>query len=313
MNWTPRVTASRSRCSSRCRGRRCPSSSGSRSRERPRRRAAARTTACRRPPIATSASIPRCSIARRTCAVRSNGPSPCACVGRGTAAPRALAPRPGSCATCAARCRRCGRSSAPRRVEALEVLRRGLRVVGVEVQEAAAPADPEHLVPAAVARLTNALMHGFRPGTSPPPVSTPSSMAESVTASARGYDPPGRSGGTGRRAGLKIPCPSGRVGSIPTSGIERKPCARAESASEPRGPRSGRDGNGQQNGQQAHSPGIPASCPASTRLATAWGRSRGGSMHVGRTSGLRLVGIEVMPSRQALLDGFSMSPVISAR
>ena len=36
-------------------------------------------------------------------------------------------------------------------------------------------------------------------------------------------------------------------------------------------------------------------------------------MHVGRTSRLRLVGIEVMPSRQALLDGFSMSPVISAR
>ena len=36
-------------------------------------------------------------------------------------------------------------------------------------------------------------------------------------------------------------------------------------------------------------------------------------MHVGRTSRLlRLVGIEVMP-RQALLDGFSMSPVISAR
>jgi hypothetical protein len=31
----------------------------------------------------------------------------------------------------------------------------------------------------------------------------------------------GRSGGTGRRAGLKIPCPSGRVGSTPTSGIER--------------------------------------------------------------------------------------------
>ena len=31
----------------------------------------------------------------------------------------------------------------------------------------------------------------------------------------------GRSGGTGRRAGLKIPCPSGRVGSTPTSGIAR--------------------------------------------------------------------------------------------
>ena len=33
----------------------------------------------------------------------------------------------------------------------------------------------------------------------------------------------GRSGGTGRRAGLKIPCPSGRVGSTPTSGMEHKP------------------------------------------------------------------------------------------
>ena len=30
----------------------------------------------------------------------------------------------------------------------------------------------------------------------------------------------GRSGGTGRRAGLKIPCPSGRVGSTPTSGMK---------------------------------------------------------------------------------------------
>lgn len=28
-----------------------------------------------------------------------------------------------------------------------------------------------------------------------------------------------RSDGIGRRAGLKIPCPSGRVGSIPTSGM----------------------------------------------------------------------------------------------
>ena len=35
----------------------------------------------------------------------------------------------------------------------------------------------------------------------------------------RRYDPwPSRSGGTGRRAGLKIRCPKGRVGSIPTFG-----------------------------------------------------------------------------------------------
>ena len=40
------------------------------------------------------------------------------------------------------------------------------------------------------------------------------------TACTRRYDRrPSRSGGTGRRAGLKIPCPSGRVGSTPTSGI----------------------------------------------------------------------------------------------
>ena len=32
-----------------------------------------------------------------------------------------------------------------------------------------------------------------------------------------------RSGGTGRRAGLKIPCPPGRVGSTPTSGIGGAP------------------------------------------------------------------------------------------
>ena len=29
---------------------------------------------------------------------------------------------------------------------------------------------------------------------------------------------PSQSGGIGRRAGFKIPCPQGRVGSIPTSG-----------------------------------------------------------------------------------------------
>ena len=31
-----------------------------------------------------------------------------------------------------------------------------------------------------------------------------------------------RSGGIGRRAGLKIPCPSGRVGSTPSSGTNTK-------------------------------------------------------------------------------------------
>ena len=37
----------------------------------------------------------------------------------------------------------------------------------------------------------------------------------------QGYDPrAGRSGGTGRRAGLKIRCPKGRVGSIPTFGTQ---------------------------------------------------------------------------------------------
>ena len=35
---------------------------------------------------------------------------------------------------------------------------------------------------------------------------------------AAGYDEPGRSGGTGRRAGLKIRCPSGRAGSTPAFG-----------------------------------------------------------------------------------------------
>ena len=46
----------------------------------------------------------------------------------------------------------------------------------------------------------------------------------------------GRSGGTGRRAGLKIPCPSGRVGSTPTSGTGPKRVFMRNPSLRPRGP-----------------------------------------------------------------------------
>jgi hypothetical protein len=56
-----------------------------------------------------------------------------------------------------------------------------------------------------------------------------------------GRHPLGRSGETGRRAGLKIPFPSGSVGSIPTSGTKNpnkfddpaRPDARAAAGSSP--------------------------------------------------------------------------------
>ena len=41
---------------------------------------------------------------------------------------------------------------------------------------------------------------------------------------------PGRDGGTGRRAGLKIPCPKGRAGSTPAPGTRQIPHPRASSA-----------------------------------------------------------------------------------
>ena len=48
-----------------------------------------------------------------------------------------------------------------------------------------------------------------------------------------GADLPGRrrSGGTGRRAGLKIPCPQGREGSSPSSGTKTNPRAGIEKMS----------------------------------------------------------------------------------
>ena len=197
-------------------------------------------------------------MARRTCAVRSNGPWPCASPARKEDLVRRTPPGfvRDVCSTVPP-VRSIVRTEAGSRRSRCSAEASGSS--GSKFRRPPSPGGSRAPRAPAVARLTNALMHGFRPGTSPPPVSTPSSMAESVTASARGYDPPGRSGGTGRRAGLKIPCPSGRVGSIPTSGIERKPCARAESASEPRGPRSAETamGNRMGNRRTAWNPCLP--------------------------------------------------------
>ena len=90
---------------------------------------------------------------------------------------------------------------------------------------------PTTSCPAATTRLTNALMQGLSPGyvapagqhsqTHAPQPTRASDARPAGYRGGHGYDRTGRSGGTGRRAGLKIPCPSGRVGSTPTSGIAR--------------------------------------------------------------------------------------------
>ena len=70
---------SRIRCSSRCHGHRCPSSSGWRSPGRPRRAVGGRTTGCRRrrsEPARVQSEV--LSITRTCGAVKSNGPSPTA-------------------------------------------------------------------------------------------------------------------------------------------------------------------------------------------------------------------------------------------
>ena len=95
------------------------------------------------------------------------------------------------------------------------------RVVRVEVEEACpAPPDAEHLVAGVIgagherldARVQTRNVTTAREDRE----AHAARLTSAVTPSTIAY---GRSGGIGRRAGLKIPCPSGRVGSTPTSGI----------------------------------------------------------------------------------------------
>src|SRR4029079_14316955 len=77
--------------------------------------------------------------------------------------------------------------------------------------------------PCVSTRRLTARMTAFRPGQSPPPVSIPTRITAIVkNAATGGYDcRAGRSGGIGRRAGLKIRLPSGSVGSSPTFGTHQ--------------------------------------------------------------------------------------------
>ncbi len=112
-------------------------------------------------------------------------------------------------------------------LESADVAREGRLVVGIALEQACPPAPHAQDL---VARVLDPRHEGLDARVQAGDVPAPGEHCEAHRSSlsrpragrfaCRGYDHAARrSGGTGRRAGLKIPCPSGRVGSTPTSGM----------------------------------------------------------------------------------------------